>query len=428
MMIVEESKKRGIESCLVSQESRTTMLNFEFNRLKNIQDSEDVNHAVQVIRDGRLGLFTTTEVDPTADFLDRAIELSQFGPTVGYHFPDPEDPGAPLIFDPRVRDMSLDTMMTLGEELIDFAKSLDPAANGSARIIKIHTKKSVQNSRGLSSAWEKTEFTVVLAVDFVEGQNLLQVSDFSTSTHLEYDLEELKSQVKRDFDLARKNVPLAPGTYPVLFTPGAFMDLIMPILACLDGKAVVRQVSPLKGRLGESIFSPLLTIVEDGILDKGTGSNLYDDQGVRCRRTLLVDKGVLREYLLDLETACKLGRKPTGTGRISRIAPNNLLVLPQDLSWKDMVKGIKRGVIIKDTMGAWAGNPYSGQVTGNIALGFLVEDGEPVGRVKDCMFSVNVFKHLKDNLVSLSRETKYTYGNALLPYALVDGVSIAAKT
>ena len=48
---------------------------------------------------------------------------------------------------------------------------------------------------------------------------------------------------------------------------------------------------------------------------------------------------------------------------------------------------MKKGIVIDHTMGAWAGNPYTGTVTGNIALGYLVEDGEKVGRVKDCMFS-----------------------------------------
>jgi len=86
---------------------------------------------------------------------------------------------------------------------------------------------------------------------------------------------------------------------------------------------------------------------------------------------------------------------------------------------------MKRGIVIENTMGAWAGNPYSGQVSGNIAMGFLVEDGKLAGRVKDCMFSVNVFTHLRDHLVALSRETKNV--GPTLPYALVDNVSIAAK-
>jgi len=87
---------------------------------------------------------------------------------------------------------------------------------------------------------------------------------------------------------------------------------------------------------------------------------------------------------------------------------------------------MKQGIVIDHTMGAWAGNPYTGTVTGNIALGYLVKDGEKVGRVKDCMFSLNVFTHLKSNLLALSRDVK-DLGGLLLPYCLIGGVSIATR-
>ena len=90
-----------------------------------------------------------------------------------------------------------------------------------------------------------------------------------------------------------------------------------------------------------------------------------------------------------------------------------------------MVSGMEKGIIIKETMGAWAGNPYSGQVTGNISLGFLVENGKPVGRIKDCMFSVNIFRDLQHNLLGLSQETQSK--GYILPYALLSDVSISTK-
>ena len=173
------------------------------------------------------------------------------------------------------------------------------------------------------------------------------------------------------------------------------------------------------------MFSPDLTVMEDGLMEGGLESRMYDAQGVRCRRTPLIEKGVLREYLLDLETARKLGREPIGTGGVGGIEPGNVIVPGGSLSKESLLTGMKRGIVVENTMGAWAGNPFSGQVSGNIAMGFLVEDGELVGRVKDCMFSLNIFTHLKDHLVALSRETK-NFGMTL-PYALVDNVSVTAK-
>ena len=188
----------------------------------------------------------------------------------------------------------------------------------------------------------------------------------------------------------------------------------------------MRGISPFAGRIGEEIFAPSFSLIEDGTLDGAVGSRPCDDQGVPCRRTPLIEQGVLKEYLLDLESAQRLGRKPIGTGNPGGARPNNLIVPAGDISVNDLLADMKRGIIIDQTMGAWAGNPYTGTVTGNVALGYLVEDGKKVGRVKDCMFSLNVFTHLKSNLLALSKETK-NMGTSILPYFLIGGVSVSTR-
>jgi PmbA protein len=286
--------------------------------------------------------------------------------------------------------------------------------------------KGISNTHGLDAHLKKTAFAILAGFEFVEGKNLLSSWDWDASTALEYDLAKIKMKLKEDFDIGRNNVSVEPGAYDVAFTPMGFADLITPIMACLDGRTVMRGISPLKDRLGEQIFAPSFSLIEDGTLDGGLGTQLYDNQGVACRRTPLIENGVLREYLLDLESACRLGRQPIGTGSPTGARSNNLLVPPGDTQWEDLLKGMKKGIVIDQTMGAWAGNPYTGTVTGNIALGYLVADGKKVGRVKDCMFSLNVFTHLKSNLLAMSKETK-NLGGVILPYCLIEGVSIAGR-
>ena len=140
----------------------------------------------------------------------------------------------------------------------------------------------------------------------------------------------------------------------------------------------------------------------------------------------MIEQGVLKEYLLDLESASRLGRNPIGTGGPAGASANNLLVLPGKESYEDLIKNMDKGIIIDQAMGAWTGNPYTGMVSGNIALGFLVINGEKVGRVKDCMFTVNVFEHLKSHLLALSKESK-NMGGAILPYLLLDNVSVSGR-
>lgn len=425
MMIISQSLKKGLEACLITRWSESTEVSFRFNRLRNIANTENVSHTLQVIKDGKTGVLNIAGFEPAQEHLDKVVELSEFGSPVNYSFPQPEQPPNPEMYHQDVVDLGLDTMIDRGSELVEFLRALDPAINASCSIAKSHYKKAIHNTKGLSASWSKTVVETVVGVELAQGQNLISIYDWYVSTGLDCNLDQMKAGIERNFNLSKKPVDIEPGSYHVVFTPSAFADLIHPIVACLDGKSVVRGISPLRGRLGEKVFSDKLTIVEDGTLKNGVGSALYDDQGVRCQRTFLVNAGVLSEYLLDLESAKALNRRPTGTGRISSISPNNLLVLPGDTPSSKMVSGMEKGIIIKETMGAWAGNPYSGQVTGNISLGFLVENGKPVGRIKDCMFSVNIFRDLQHNLLGLSQETQSK--GYILPYALLSDVSISTK-
>jgi len=424
--LLEDAIARGTEATLVTTESKNTSVSFDSNRLKKIADIESLSLNLQVIKAGKLGVAGSTRAGGEKELLENALNVAEFGSAVSYRFPEPEPPADPKVFDQDVADIDISRMISLGEELIDFIKSLDPSIQGFAGVRKSVTQRGISNTKGLDATLRKTSFTVSSGFQFVEGQNLLSSWDWDASTDLEYDLARIKAKLKADFDIGRKNVPVEPGVYDVLFTPTGFIDMVSPALACLNGRAVMRGISPLKDRIGEQVFSPSFSLVEDGTLDGGLGTQLYDGQGVVCRRTPLIQNGVLREYLLDLESAHRLGRQPIGTGSPEGASPNNLLVLPGETSWEDLLKGMKRGIVIDQTMGAWAGNPYTGTVTGNIALGYLVIDGEKVGRLKDCMFSLNIFTHLKSNLLALSREAK-NLGSLILPYCLIGGVSIAGR-
>lgn len=424
--IIEAAARLGLEATINTQETESVEAWFEFNRLKSIQNVETVSTTLQVIRDGRLGVASSTSPEAGDDLLQRAIALSAYGSPVSYRLPDVEKPAELTQYSEDTATLPLESMLAIGEELTGFMKSLHPDANGSSQVYKATSRYSIANTRGLSAQWRRSHFNLDVGLNLAEGQNMVQVGDWVVSPAPGVDLPALKERIKRDFDLARKNVPVESGAYDVILTWNAFRDLVNPLIECLDGKAVVRGESPFAKRLGEQAFSPKFSLVEDGVKDMAVSSRLYDMQGAACRRTPLINAGVVSEFILDLETASKLGRTPTGTGGVNGPAYNNIVVEPGDTARDELVSGLKKGIIIDRTMGAWAGNPYSGQVTGNIALGYLVENGVPVGRVKDAMYSVNVFEVLKSRLVALSRESK-CLGNLFLPYVLLSDVSISAK-
>jgi len=99
---------------------------------------------------------------------------------------------------------------------------------------------------------------------------------------------------------------------------------------------------------------------------------------------------------------------------------------PGDVSLKDMIADIKEGLVVSGLMGAWAGNPFSGEVSGNISYGLKVANGELVGRVKNCVFSLNSFGAFRDDLEAISSEREWFF-TSLLPHVLLKDVSISGQ-
>lgn len=180
------------------------------------------------------------------------------------------------------------------------------------------------------------------------------------------------------------------------------------------------------------MFSPKFSLYDDGLAPMMSGTGAFDGEGVPMSRKPVIEDGRLANYLLDLRAASALGLKPTGNAsrRSGLSAPEpsstNIIVPAGDVALADMIKGVRKGVLVEQLMGAWAGNMYAGQVSGNIALGFKIENGEPVGRVKDCMLSINAFTALKDNLEAQSQETR-TVMDLSTPHFLIGNASISTK-
>ena len=138
----------------------------------------------------------------------------------------------------------------------------------------------------------------------------------------------------------------------------------------------------------------------------------------RARRTALIENGVLKNYVLDLESGAALGLPSTGNGMRNKrfgskdaSAPpapsvSNIVMEPGEKSVEAMMGEMGEGLLIDRLMGTMMGNLYGGVVSGNVMLGYKVEGGKRVGRIKDAMFSVNAFEVLRDGVVCASGERR----------------------
>ncbi len=417
--------------------SSSLPVEFENNRLKSLSLARHRGAALRVVAGGRLGFAASTSLEkPDLDGLvEDACRLAALGTDepADLDLPSAVSPSPVPVRDNAVTALPPEDMLALGEEAVAALRRVHPDLQAFAGVEREESTVCLLNSRGARATYTGTGFAFWAGGELVEGENMLWAYDGLARANLgdaAGDARRLTERVASLLAEGRRNVPAVSGPTAVLFSPRALVDLLRPLLASLDGRAVERGLSPWKDRLGREVASSLLTLTDDATLPHGPRSAPFDGEGTPTRPTVLLEGGVLRSYYLDRRTARRLGLEPTGHGFRTLGSPpapslTNVTVAPGDRPWRELLREMGDGLYVEGLLGAWAGNPYAGEVQGNVSLGFLVRGGEPVGRVKNCVFAANAFAAFGSQLAALSAEREWA-GHHLLPYALFEGIAVHA--
>lgn len=413
----------GIQREFHRRTSRSWGVSFQNSMFEGTSHSRNDLKTVRLINEGRMSRATSTKPNCEEELLNTCLEISKYGTVVDYDFPGQTDYEQIELADPSVAEIDFPEMIEIGEDLVQSLLQIDENLRVSASVGAQETQVNLNNSNGFSGTYAKTAFHASLGAQYIQGQDFLRFGESRSSWTNDIDYLELKKEVIQLFKWAKDVTDIDPGTYPVIFAPGQVGNLLRPFIASLNGKAIARGISPLENKIGESLVDDRITLIDDGTIPRQISSAPFDREGIPTRRNILIDRGRPKDILTDLETAKKLGVKPSGNGTESGPAPHRTILVAGDASLESLIKNIDQGLIVFGTMGAWTGNPYGGNVSGTISLGLKIVRGEIAGRVKNCMFSINSFTHFKDNLIALTSETK-TLGNATYPYVALDDVVI----
>ena len=176
------------------------------------------------------------------------------------------------------------------------------------------------------------------------------------------------------------------GVYPVVFDKDAARALVGLVASCILGDAVYRQRSYLAQRLGDTIGSEHVTIVDDPLIPRGPGSRPFDGEGRPVKRIVVVDRGKLESFLLDTYSARKLELQPTGSGGggggIPHASTSNFFLQAGTADPSELLRGIDRGLFVTRMMG-FGFDPVTGNFSRG-AEGFRIENGQlgaPVGEI-----------------------------------------------
>jgi PmbA protein len=418
---------------LIRSESQLT-LRFETGRLKESALRTETGLSLRLVAGGRVGFAGTTDLagsDALDDVVGRALASAEQGEPCDLAWPAFSHLEAVRTSDDAVAGLDVAALAALGRRVVE-----QLARDGwqiGASVDRYVEETTFANSAGQTFAYTSTAVSVSAEVTRVKGDDVLMAYDDVTATAVPAgaELDAVVSRIVTRMERGAVVVEPPEGKLPVLFTPSGSACLFLPIRQALSGKTVLQGISPLGEKVGQPTFDPAFELVDDPLHPGRTASRPADDEGIPSRRLSLVEHGVVRAFVYDLETAARAGTASTGHGRRGTfgkpaIGYSNLAMRLGDADEAALLREVGHGLVVEDLIGVGQGNVISGAFSHPVALAYRVDGGEITGRVKDAAVAGNAYDLLK-RIRMVGRDGKWIGGSRLVPPIVLDAVSVARR-
>lgn len=327
------------------------------------------------------------------------------------------------------------------EELVNIAATmLDASQQSDKRVLSIEGGAgasnglyAVANSNGVEGSDSGTIIECSLATIASEGTEVTPVCfEFNAERNRKIDPEWVGKEAARLAASALRAKTVETKTMKVVFTQFALQQLLyFTLINAIDADAVQRNQSALKDKIGEKIAAECLTIYDDGLLERGLMTSMFDGEGVPHQKTLVIENGVLKSYLYDNYTARKDGIESTGNagraGYLSTpdISPSNFHLMAGKESPDELLARVDDGLLVSYLQGAHSSNPVSGEFSVVATPAWRIKSGKIVHSVKGAMVAGNMFEVLKNISALANNERKL--GSLVAPWVLAENVKVIGK-
>jgi len=295
-------------------------------------------------------------------------------------------------------------------------------------------RRVLANSRGFLGEYRTSYCGISAAPLAMDADGAMQRDFWSSSARRMADLESPESigreAARRALRrLGARRVPTQ--RVPIVFAPEVARSLICHLFEAASGDSIWRSASFLAGQLGEAVAAPCITIVDDHtmILPNGVGgfgTSPFDGEGLPARRTVVVQDGVLRTYLLNTYTARKLQMRSTGNATRGLagspgIGSGNLYLLPGTEAVDDLLQNVANGFSVTSLMGFGA-NLVTGDYSRG-ASGLWIENGDFTHAVEEVTIAGNLREMLR-NISAIGDDLEFR-GSVASPTLRIDGMTVA---
>jgi len=336
------------------------------------------------------------------------------------------------LYDKSIKNLLIEDAIDYVKDLIKICTDDDQAISQSGDFTANSNLSYILNSNGIEVSGEETLFNIssnMIVKDTISGEvsngyesqmkrKLADIDGTKTA-------EEALKNAKRN--LYRKKIKTKK--MPVILSPKGTINLILsPIASAINAETYQYKRSFLVGKREKRIGSDLLNIDDNALINGRVGSSIFDGEGFPCRNKKIIDRGqFLKSGLLhNSYTAGKEGVESTGNASrrsfssIPSIGISNLILQPGTAQKDDLIQNIKEGILLNST--ADSPNIATGDFSGLISQGNLIQNGEIKHALNETMFGINLLD-LFENITDISKEHKI-YGPYSAPYVKIDNVQI----
>jgi PmbA protein len=396
--------------------------------VETVEHTRDNGLGITVYFGHRKGSASTSDLSPGAvrDAVAAACAIAthtQEDPCAG--LADPERMATELpeldLYHPWA--LSVEDAIALAVECEDAARSTDPRiVNSEGATVSTHAGIHVYgNSHGFVGGYPTSRHGLSCAVVGQGGGSMQRDYWWSTARSAE-DLDSASAVGRRagERTVARLGArQISTRQAPVLFRAEVATGLLRSLVSAVTGSSLYRRASFLLDHLDQQIFPDFVRIHEEPLLPRGLGSAPFDGDGVATRAKDLVSTGVLRSYVLDTYSACRLGTTTTGNAGGVR----NLHIDMGSLDRGGLIREMGTGLLVTELMGHGM-NPVTGDYSRG-ASGFWVENGEIQFPVEEITIAGNL-RQMFMGLLAVGNDCDFP-GSTRTGSWLIDRMTIAGE-
>ena len=424
---IDKAKKLGATDCeVIVSNSISETVNFRNKNIDESKRSEDIGMGISTYIQKKKSNISSSNINEgnLDSLITRCIEMTKVTPEDEYNsLPDKD------LFATKHKDLELyDETSISNEKKIDYLKQAEESA---------FQDKRITNTEGSSFTQVKDNFVLANSLGFSMGYQssiysasceIIAKSNGSMERDYEYTQKRFFSDLKPPETLGNKAAERAikklnpkkikSEKIPIIFEQRVAKSLLDPFADAISASSFARGTSFLKDKLNKNIFSKDINIIDDPLISKALGSQIFDSEGVKSSKVTLVKEGSLENLLLDTYYGKILKMKSNGRSG----GTTNLYFENGTKSFKELLNTHTKALYINELIGRGA-NIITGDYSVG-ASGMLIENGEFSYPINEITIAGNLSEMF--NNITLANDLEFSYVTNS-PTLMIEGMVVAGK-